>query len=178
MAVIYGRLVPYALNASTIQARELPPSTAFDAIRITIAIFKLDATHLLDEGKLRGDFIQFLDYVLRFHACIVLLSIYNIVDIYFLEWAAAGASEASSQEGRVNDPSVQTHLQWRLYGNWEKEAQSPFSHLASHMAIISSSHKCKALTEIYSRLNFSLVRAMARALLARCAPFLGLLDIP
>ena len=34
------------------------------------------------------------------------------------------------------------------------------------------------ITEIYSRLNFSLVQAMARALLARCAPSLGLLDIP
>ena len=81
VAEIYGRLVPYgsdALNASTILGRELPPSTAFAAILITIAIFQLDATHLPDEGKLKGNFIQFLDYVLRFHACIVLLSIYNI----------------------------------------------------------------------------------------------------
>ena len=78
MAEIYGRLVPYgpdALNASTILGRELPPSTAFAAILITIAIFQLDATHLPNEGKLKGDFIQFLDYVL---ACMVLLSIYNI----------------------------------------------------------------------------------------------------
>ena len=48
---------------------------------------------------------------------------------------------------------------------------------SSHLAIITSSHKGKVLTELYSRLNFTLVRAVARALLARCAPSLGLQDI-
>ncbi|KAL5505446.1 hypothetical protein EMCRGX_G006878 [Ephydatia muelleri] len=63
-----------------------------------------------------------------------------------------------------------------------------FSHLPRYMymymyailewlAIIMSQHKkftLVVLTELYSRLNFTLVRAVARALLARCAPSLGL----
>ena len=58
------------------------------------------------------------------------------------------------------------------YGNWGSEAHSTFSRLASHLAIITSSHKGKVLTDLYSRLNFTLVRAMARALLARCVDVL------
>ena len=83
----------------------------------------------------------------------------------------------------ANDPKC-SELGWvciplavETYGNRGREAQSTFSHLASHLAIITSSHKSKVLTELYSRLNFTLVRAVARALLARCAPSLGLQDI-
>jgi hypothetical protein len=63
------------------------------------------------------------------------------------------------------------------YGNWGREAQTTFSRLVSHLAITTFSHKGKVLTEMYSRLNFTLVRPVARALLARCSPSLGPMDI-
>ncbi|KAL5500007.1 hypothetical protein EMCRGX_G011492 [Ephydatia muelleri] len=92
----------------------------------------------------------------------------------------AAAEEAEVRKHRANDPKC-SELGWvciplavETYGNWGREA---FSRLASHLAIITSSHKSKVLTELYSRLNFTLVRAVARALLARCAPSLGLQDI-
>ncbi|KAL5494022.1 hypothetical protein EMCRGX_G015291 [Ephydatia muelleri] len=95
----------------------------------------------------------------------------------------AAAEEAEVRKHRANDPKC-SELSWvciplavETYGNWSREAQSTFSRLASHLAIITSSHKSKVLTELYSRLNFTLVRAVARALLARCAPSLGLQDI-
>eukprot|EP00731_Ephydatia_muelleri_P033140 Em0025g96a len=97
------------------------------------------------------------------------------------EGAAAEAAEV--RKHRANDPKC-SELGWvciplavETYGNWGREAQSTFSRLASHLAIITSSHKSKVLTELYSRLNFTLVRAVARALLAKCAPSLGLQDI-
>ena len=92
----------------------------------------------------------------------------------------AAAEQAEVRKYRANDPKC-SELGWvciplavETYGNWGREA---FSRLASHLAIITSSHKSKVLTELYSRLNFTLVRAVARALLARCAPSLGLQDI-
>eukprot|EP00731_Ephydatia_muelleri_P012305 Em0006g1199a len=95
----------------------------------------------------------------------------------------AAVEEAEVRKHRANDPKCSV-LGWvciplavETYGNWGREAQSTFSRLASHLAIITSSHKIKVLTELYSRLNFTLVRAVARALLARCAPSLGLQDI-
>lgn len=85
-------------------------------------------------------------------------------------------------EARKHDPKC-SELGWvciplavETYGNWGREAHSTFSRLASHLAIITSSHKGKVLTELFSRLNFTLVRAVARALLARYAPSLGLQD--
>ncbi|KAL5469490.1 hypothetical protein EMCRGX_G030747 [Ephydatia muelleri] len=66
--------------------------------------------------------------------------------------------EAEVRKHRANDPKC-SELGWVCtYGNWGREAQSTFSRLASHLAIITSSHKSKVLTELYSRLNFTLVR--------------------
>ena len=97
-------------------------------------------------------------------------------------WSEGVAVEA--RKHRANNPKC-SELGWvciplamETYGNWGRKVQYTFSCLASHLAIIPSSLKGKVLTELYSRLNFTLVRAMARALLARCTPSLGLLDIP
>eukprot|EP00731_Ephydatia_muelleri_P000771 Em0001g771a len=83
----------------------------------------------------------------------------------------AAVEEAEVRKHRANDPKC-SELGWvciplavETYGNWGREAQSTFSRLASHLAIITSSHKSKVLTELYSRLNFTLVQAVARALL-------------
>ena len=65
----------------------------------------------------------------------------------------------------ANDPKcselglVCFSLSVETYGNWGRVAQSTFFYLASHLAIITSSHKYKVLTEIYSSLNFILIRA-------------------
>ena len=73
----------------------------------------------------------------------------------------AEAEKAEARKHRANDPKC-SELCWvciplvvETYGNWGREAQSTFSHLASHLAII---HKCRVLTELYSRLKFTLVR--------------------
>ena len=103
--------------------------------------------------------------------------------IFLLLEQGAAVEEAEVRKHKTNDPKC-SELGWvciplavETYGNWGREAQSTFSRLASHLAIITSSHKGKVLTELYSRLNFTLVRAVTRALLARCALALGLQDI-
>ena len=71
----------------------------------------------------------------------------------------AAAEEAEARKHGVNDPKC-SELGWvciplavKTYGNWGREAQTTFSHLASHLAITTSSHKGKVLIELYSRLN-------------------------
>ena len=49
-------------------------------------------------------------------------------------------------------------------------------HLMLHPGYWSHLLLASVLTELYSRLNFTVVRTVARALLARCAPSLGLQD--
>ena len=73
----------------------------------------------------------------------------------------AAAEKAEVRKHRANDPKC-SELCWvciplkvETYGNWGREDQSTFFHLASHLAII---HKGKVLTELYSRLKFTLVR--------------------
>ena len=53
------------------------------------------------------------------------------------------------------------------YGNWGKEAQCFFSRLASLLSISQAIPKPKMLYEIYGRLNMSLVRSVARAIMGR-----------
>ena len=98
----------------------------------------------------------------------------------------AAAEEAEARKHRANDPKC-SELGWvciplamETYGNWGREAQTTFSRLASHLAITTSSYKGKVLTELYSRLH-ELHPGQGngyRALLARCAPSPGLMDIP
>ncbi|KAL5489006.1 hypothetical protein EMCRGX_G018043 [Ephydatia muelleri] len=57
------------------------------------------------------------------------------------------------------------------YENWSKERQNTFARLASILSISLHCPKAKVLAEIYGRLNISLVRSVARAILfRRCAP--------
>ena len=51
-------------------------------------------------------------------------------------------------------------------GNWGKEAQGVFTRLASHLAITLSLPKTSVLADISGRLNVTLVRCIARAILA------------
>eukprot|EP00731_Ephydatia_muelleri_P021595 Em0014g186a len=57
------------------------------------------------------------------------------------------------------------------YGCWGAEAQSTISRLASRLAIQLQCSKSKAITTIYQRLNITLIRANARALLSRSGFF-------
>ena len=57
------------------------------------------------------------------------------------------------------------------YGCWSAEAQSTISRLASCLAIQLQCSKSKAIITIYQRLNLTLVRANARALLLRSGFF-------
>ena len=51
--------------------------------------------------------------------------------------------------------------------NWGKEAHLTFSRLAPHLAISLSSPKSSILVDMYCRMNLTLVRSIARAILAR-----------
>ena len=59
------------------------------------------------------------------------------------------------------------------YGAWGDEAQCTFSRLASLVSVGSAWPKGKVLSDIYGHLNFKLMRATARALLARSPPILA-----
>ena len=88
----------------------------------------------------------------------------------------AAALEAEVQKHGANDPKC-SELGWvciplavETYGNWGKDAQATFSRLASCIATTFSCHKSQILGEMYGRLNFTLVRAISRAILGRCLP--------
>ena len=53
------------------------------------------------------------------------------------------------------------------YGCWGTEARDSFSRLAAPLALQLHCSKSKALVSIYQRLNLTLVRCTARALLSR-----------
>ena len=82
---------------------------------------------------------------------------------------AGAAAEADEKHKRAaNDPKSQ-ELGWICVprsgsGDICKEAHSTLSHLASRLAIISSVSKFVATAEVYGRLNFVLIWAVARAL--------------
>ena len=87
--------------------------------------------------------------------------------------AGAAAYGAENRKHATNDTRCQ-ELGWmciplavELYGNWGKEAQCVFSRLASLLAVSQSSFKPKMVAEIYGRLNLSLVRSGARAIVGR-----------
>ena len=91
--------------------------------------------------------------------------------------AGVAAHKAECRKHSSNDPKCQ-ELGWvcvplavESYGNWGKEAQNTFARLASILSISLHCPKAKVLTEIYGRLNTSLVRSVARAILSRrCVP--------
>ena len=84
--------------------------------------------------------------------------------------AGVAAHKAECRKHSSNDPKCQ-ELGWvcvplavESYGNWGKEAQSNFARLASILSIFLHYAKAKVLTDIYGRLNISLVRSVARAI--------------
>ena len=90
--------------------------------------------------------------------------------------AGAAVLAAETHKLHSNGPKCQ-ELGWsciplavETYGNWGKEAQDTISRLASHLAIHQSSPKSSVVAEIYGRLNMTLVRSIARAILAREHP--------
>ncbi|KAL5502936.1 hypothetical protein EMCRGX_G009797 [Ephydatia muelleri] len=96
-------------------------------------------------------------------------AILNISSIY--EGAAGRVAEA--RKHTTNDAKCQD-LGWlciplavETYGNWGKEAHEVFNRLASLLAFGQTSHKSDLLLEIYSHVNMSLVRLIARAILGR-----------
>ena len=73
----------------------------------------------------------------------------------------------------ANDPKCR-ELGWvciplavESYGCWGEEAHSSFSRLATRLALQLQCSKSKATTTMYQRLNLTLVRCYARAMLSR-----------
>ena len=87
--------------------------------------------------------------------------------------AGVAAANAESRKHNANDPKC-VELGWiciplavEAYRKWGKEAQDTFSQLASLFAAHHSAPKSKAAAVIYGRLNLTLTRSVARAILAR-----------
>ena len=90
--------------------------------------------------------------------------------------AGAAVLAAEARKLHSNGPKCQ-EVGWsciplavETYGNWGKEAHDTISRLASHLAIHQSSPKSSVVAEIYGRLSMTLVRSIARAILARELP--------
>ena len=87
--------------------------------------------------------------------------------------AGAAALAAETCKHMENDKKCQ-ELGWACipsgvdtYGNWGQEAKDTFSCLASRLATGSSQPKSKVISFLYGRLNLTLMRAIARAILVR-----------
>ena len=87
--------------------------------------------------------------------------------------SGSAAGKAEVRKHNANDPKC-TELGWvciplavESYGCWGVEAQGSISRLAARLALQLQCSKSKAITNIYQRLNLTLVRCNARALLSR-----------
>ena len=86
----------------------------------------------------------------------------------------AAAEAAENRKHTANDPKC-AKLGWRCvplavetYCNWGEEARRTFTLLATRLAIGSSSfRKARVISDMYGRLDITLVRAIASAILAR-----------
>eukprot|EP00731_Ephydatia_muelleri_P035335 Em0115g3a len=81
--------------------------------------------------------------------------------------SGAASMAAETRKLLTNGPKCQ-ELGWtciplavETFCNWGKEAHLTFSRLASHLAISLSSPKSSILADVYSRMNFTLVRSIA-----------------
>eukprot|EP00731_Ephydatia_muelleri_P038663 Em0851g2a len=88
--------------------------------------------------------------------------------------AGSAAVAAELRKHSANDAKC-SELGWTCiplvaesYGAWGSEAVQAFSRLASYLATRTNSPKSKVVCSLYGRLNLTLVRADARALLLRC----------
>ena len=88
----------------------------------------------------------------------------------------AGASALAAEVGKLHsDGPKYQELGWSCIPlavdyNWGKQAHNTFSKLASYLVIHQSSPKSSVAVEIYGWLNMTLVRSIARAILARELP--------
>ncbi|KAL5457674.1 hypothetical protein EMCRGX_G034959 [Ephydatia muelleri] len=87
--------------------------------------------------------------------------------------SGSAAGKAEVRKHNANDPKCR-ELGWvciplavESYGCWGEEAHSSFSRLAARLALQLQCSKSKATTAIYQRLNLTLVRCNARAMLSR-----------
>ena len=86
----------------------------------------------------------------------------------------AAAEAAENRKHPANDP-ICAELVWRCvplavetYCNWGEEARRTFTLLATRLAFGSSSfRKARVIGDMFGRLNITLVRAIARAILTR-----------
>ena len=86
--------------------------------------------------------------------------------------SGSAAGKAEVRKHNANDAKC-TELGWvciplavETYGCWGVEAQGSISRLAARLALQLQCSKSKAITSIYQRLNLTLVRCNARALLS------------
>ena len=91
--------------------------------------------------------------------------------------AGATAEAAERRKHMHMHPTIRNVLNYRLgvcvplalesYCNWGEEARRAFALLAARLAFGSSFHKARVISDMFGKLNITLVRAIARTILAR-----------
>ena len=83
----------------------------------------------------------------------------------------AAAEAAENRKHTANDPKcaeICVPLAVETYCNWGEEARRTFTLLATRLAFGSSSFRnARVFSDMFGRLNITLVRAIAKAILAR-----------
>ena len=97
----------------------------------------------------------------------------SLTPVSLHESSVTAGTAALLAEHQMNDPKCNT-LGWKCiplavesYGNWGLEARQAYSHLVSRLSFRIGHQKLKLLVDIYGRLNVTIVRCNARALLSR-----------
>ncbi|KAL5479945.1 hypothetical protein EMCRGX_G023548 [Ephydatia muelleri] len=106
------------------------------------------------------------------------LNLLNLLEARVSPGAAVHASEIrkhNSNDGKCGDLDpkcsvLSTPLAVETYGCWGAEARERLSRLATRLAIPMRCTKSQDTAAIYGRLNLTLVRSCARALLSRAGP--------
>ena len=118
--------------------------------------------------------VLLLNWVCSKAAALDFTAVSPLGSTHIVEVGTTAGSAALSAEGRkhANNDQKCTELNWvcfpmavEVYGAWGEEAQHTFSRLATILSVKSSVPKPEALSSIYTRLNMTLVRANAKAVL-------------
>ena len=89
----------------------------------------------------------------------------------------AAAEAAERRKHAANDPKcvemgwVCVPLTVETYCHWGEEVRRTFALLARRLAFGSSFHKARVIGEMYGRLTITLVKTLARTILARNVDF-------
>ena len=170
---MFSRLATYlAIHLSCPKSRVL--ADIYGRLNICLVRAVARATSVIDFLVAIVLIVRLLfNFVMCIHYSGVLL--YQLIKIIIVcRRVGAAAEAAENRKHTANDPKC-AELGWRCvplavetYCNWGEEARRTFTLLATRLAFGSSSfRKARVISDMFGRLIITLVRAIARAILAR-----------